>query len=237
MVVELGYIDERIDVVYRDDQWRLLARLRATAEGIMSALTSRGVRAAIHGSVVRGDVHKGSDVDVVVPYPVSSHSVELALDLAGYSIASRRIAQATPGHTPKAHIVLDLLGRLSVTFPLLPLRSLELGFYRFGGYLELDGVRAGTRVPGCDKRLMLITPMRLGHAESPVVGYEEEVAKQVGVDVAVVRERVRVLTRRREVGRTGIYLSVPLAEDEAFEAVLERVSATNPGVRRRRSVG
>jgi predicted nucleotidyltransferase len=186
---------------------------------------------------VRGAVHTGSDVDVVIPYPVSSHSVELALDLAGYPIDSRKIAQATPGHTPKAHLVLDMLGRLSVAFPLLPLRSLELGFYRFGGYLELGGVRAGIRVPGCDKRLMLITPTRIGHEESPVVGYEGEAAKQIGVDVAVVRERVRVLTRRRKVGRTGIFLSVHLAEGEVFEEVLERVSATNPGVRRRRSVG
>jgi predicted nucleotidyltransferase len=236
-VVALGRTDERINVVYRDDHWQRLERLRAQAEGIMDALTSRRIRSAIHGSVVRGDVHRGSDVDVVIPYPVSSHSVELALDLAGYSIASRRIAQATPGHTPKAHVVLDALGRLSVTFPLLPLRSLELGFYRFGGYLELDGVRAGTRVPGCDKQLTLISPTRVGHEASPVVGYEGEVAKQVGVDVAVVRERVRVLTRRRKVGRTGVFLSVHLAADETFEAVLERVSATNPGVRRRRNVG
>ncbi len=236
-MVALGRSDERIKVVYRDDRWELLARLRMKAESIMGALTSRGIRSAIHGSVVRGDVHTKSDIDVVIPYPVSSHSVELALDLAGYRFYSRKIAQATPGHTPKAHIVLDILGRMSVTFPLLSFRSLELGFYRFGGYLELDDVVAGTRVSGCDKRLMLITPTQTGHEESPVVGYEDETAKQVGVDIAVVRERVRVLTRRRNVGRTGIFLSIHLTEDEVFEEVLERISATNPGVRRRRGIG
>jgi hypothetical protein len=48
-----------------------------------------------------------------------------------------------------------------------------------------------------------------------------------------VEERIRVLTRREKVGRTGIVFSRDLEEDEVFEEALKQVADTNPIVRRR----
>ena len=58
-------------------------------------------------------------------------------------------------------------------------------------------------------------------------------ARIVGVGVRIVEERIRVLTRRERVGRTGIVFSRDLEEDEVFEEALKQVSDTNPIVRRR----
>ena len=199
----------------------------------MSALAARGLGSGVHGSVARGDIDEESDVDVIVSAPVSSYSVEMSLTLSGFKFYSRRIAQATPSHAPKAHIYLDPDEKLCVTFPMLPLRRLELEFYRFGGYLELPQLLNRERVPGCDKRPYLIQPTPSGHVESPVAGREVEVAKIVGVSLEIVQERVRVLSRRREVGRTGIVVSQEVGEGEVFEEVLRRLARSNPVVARR----
>ncbi|MHA1555857.1 MAG: nucleotidyltransferase domain-containing protein, partial [Candidatus Heimdallarchaeota archaeon] len=74
------------------------------------------------------------------------------------------------------------------------IREREFDFIRFGGTLTLDELSENRRVPGVDKRLMLIAPTELGHKESPVMGFESIVAKKVGVNVELVKERVRVLT-------------------------------------------
>jgi predicted nucleotidyltransferase len=80
---------------------------------------------------------------------------------------------------------------------------------------------------------MLIQPTPPGHDESPIQGYEAEVAKIIGVKLALVHQRIRVLTRREEIGRTGIMLSHDLREGEVFEEVLKRLADTNPIVKRR----
>ena len=196
-------------------------------------MAARGLSSGVHGSVARGDVDQGSDVDVIISTPVSSYSVELALTLAEFKFYSRRIAQATPSHTPKAHIYLDPEETLCVTFPMVPLRSLEHAFYRFGGYLELPQLLRRERVPGCDKRPFLIQPTPTGHVESPVKGREVEVAKTLGVSLQIVQERVRVLTRRQEIGRTGIVVLREVGEGETFEEVLRRLARSNPVVARR----
>lgn len=224
---------DKMEVVYSPSQWELLRRFREQAVAIMDALSFRGIVSIIHGSVARGDVNKGSDVDIVIPYVMSSHSVELALVTRGFKIYTRKIAQATPSHTPKAHIYLDADERQCVTFPLVAFRTLEDEFYKFGGLLELKNLKADDRVSGCDKRLMLIEPTPKGHVESPIQGREAEVARIVGVSVDIVNERVRVLMRREEVGRTGIVLSLDLMDGEVFEEALKKLAESNPIVRRR----
>lgn len=224
---------EGLEVVYDSSRWELLRDLRAKTINIMEGLAARNLSSAVYGSVARGDVNEKSDVDVVIPYVVSSNAVELALKMRGFKVFSRRIAQATPSHTPKAYVYLDIFEGQCVTFPLAPLRALELEFYKFGGFLALEELREGRRVSGCDKRLMLIQPTPRGHVESSIVGRESEVARIVGVRVDIVRERVRVLTRREEVGRTGVVFTVDLGEDEVFEEVLKRVTDSNPIMRRR----
>ena len=218
-------------VVYGEDRWSLLAELRHKALRIMEALEARGMGCVVHGSVARGDVRPTSDVDVFVPDPPSSPVVEAALELAGFRPVRRLLVQATPAYVPKAYIELD--ERTCVSFPLARMRPVEREFYAFGGMLDLEGLRAGLRVPGVDKRLMLIQPTPEGHVESSILGREAEVARLLGISVQTVMDRVRALLRRDEVGRTGVFVKRELAPDESFEAVLADLAARNPAVRRR----
>ena len=80
---------------------------------------------------------------------------------------------------------------------------------------------------------MLIQPTVRGHLESSVVGNEEYAAKVLKVPVEVVRNRVRILLRRDDIGRTGIFIQRELAPDETFELALKRLAEENPAVRRR----
>jgi hypothetical protein len=110
-------------------------------------------------------------------------------------------------------------------------RQLELEFYYFGGAADLQQVERANRVAGVDKRLMLIEPTPHGHIESQVMGREAEVAKKVGVGPDIVRERAQVLTRRADIGRTGVFIERELAPDEAFEVALQRLINENPEIK------
>lgn len=224
---------DKLEVMYDPTHWEFLSYLRKKALEIMSALDAMGIQSMIHGSVVRGDIRAHSDVDVFVPFVIPSFKVELALTKQGFRFYSRKIAQATPGHAPKGHVYLDANENTSVTFPLVPFRPLEFEFYKFGGTLDFESIKADLRVPGCTKKLMLVEPTSRGHLESYIKGREADVAKIVGINIDIIKERIRVLTRRNQVGRTGIFLSVPLQDGEAFEEVLKRLIDSNPIVRRR----
>ena len=221
------------EINYNSSRWRLINHLRYEAKRIIKALKTHQIRAEVHGSISRGDVNKNSDIDVFVSYLISSHKVELALQLAGYKFYSRKIAQATPRHAPKAHIFLDPEKKRSITFPLIHFSRLEMEFYYFGGVVGLTELERDTRVPGINKQLLLIQPTPKGHIESTIIGKEAEAAKIVGVSIEVVKERVRVLTRRKETGRTGILVSKEINPNQSFEEVLKRIAETNPIVRRR----
>ena len=199
----------------------------------MDVLALRGIVSGIYGSVVRGDVTPKSDIDIIIPYVLSSHSVELALTGSGLEIYKKIIAQATPNSTPKAHIFLDIEEKKCITFPLATFRTLEREFYKFGGYLEIDALKADKRVPGCNKKSMLIEPTGQGHMESSINYREREVARTVGISIKIIRERIRVLKRRKKVGRTGIILSVQLENEEVFENILKKIADSNPIIRRR----
>jgi predicted nucleotidyltransferase len=217
------------EVVYSEEHWKLWGDLRRRALEVMLPLESSGFRPMVHGSVARGDVSKDSDVDVVIPYPLPSFKLELALQAAGLSPVKREIVMATPWQLPKAHLYIE--DDRSVTFPLVKPRQNELEFYYFGGAAGVDELQRGIRVPGVDKRLMLIEPTPAGHRESPVRGNEAAVAKILGVGLEIVRERVQVLTRRVEVGHTGIFLRRPLAPGESFEEVFQGLIRENPDMK------
>ncbi len=223
---------DRTENVYDTRHWELLKDLRQKALHVMQVLQEAQMPSIVHGSVARGDVDSYSDVDIVVPYVVPSHRVEVSLNMKGFDIYSRRIAQATPSHAPKGHIYLDPDEKMSVTFPLLDLRSLELDFFRFGGVIDIEQLKKKARVAGCTKKLTLIEPTQQGHVESLVIGHEAEVARKVGVTVDIVRERVRVLTRRDRIGRTGIFVLAEVGKDETFESVMKSLIDTNPAIRR-----
>jgi hypothetical protein len=217
----------RREVVYGSGTWEHLSELRHRAAIVLRALNAADVDASVFGSVARGDVKQGSDVDVFIPRVVSSIKIGLALDAR-----ERSIVQATPRALVKAHLVLD--DGTNVIFPLIPPRQTELEFYRFGGEVGLEGILEDKRVCGVDKRLMFIEPTVEGHVETPLSDLTPGwVAKKIGVGQTIVEERMRVLKRRADVGRTGIYLERQLTPDESFEQVLAELMYEDPALRRR----
>ena len=163
---------------------------------------------------------------------IPSYIIELALEELGCNIYSKMIVQATPMHTPKAYYVLDPYEEVVVSFPLAKFLPREYEFYKWGGMLDSQSLERDVRVPGVNKELVLIEPTPRGHRESPVIGREEEVASILGISVETVRERVRILTRRDEIGRTGVYMKVDVALEECVEDVLRRLANNDPKLRR-----
>lgn len=219
------------EIFYSSAHWTLLEELREKAMRIMQDLNSFRLHSLVYGSVARGDIKAKSDVDVFIPELQSSFLVETALERAGVPINSRLLVQATPNYAIKGHIEVD--SKLSVSFPLVRMRRVEREFYRFGGEINLQQLKASVRSAGVDKRLMLIEPTEKGHMESSIIGREESVAKQVGVAAETVMDRVHALLKRNEVGRTGVFLKKELPNDETFELALKRLADENPAVRRR----
>jgi len=219
------------EVAYDSAHWALLGELREKATRIMNALEGFRLRALVHGSIARGDVNKNSDVDVFIAEPQSSFLVETALDRARVPVNARLLIQATPNYAMKAYIEVD--AGASVSFPLMHMRRVEREFYKFGGEVNLTQLKAGTRVAGVDKRLMLIEPTNKGHVESSIISREETAAKRLGVSAETVLDRVHALLKRDEVGRTGVFIKRELAPDETFEMVMKKLADENPAVRRR----
>ncbi len=224
-------VRDKIEVIYTEERWKLLKELREKALRIMELLARYNIQTIAHGSIARGDVTPQSDIDIVIPQTVSPFQVESVLHSAGFDFYSRQIVQATPWHSLKAHICLD--EKTVVTFPLVKLREREWEFYKFGGLVTINELRNNIRVPGVDKRLILIEPTVKGHIESSIIGRESEVAKILGVSVDIIEERINVLLRRDKIGRTGVYLKRELSPHETFGEVLKKVADRDPIVRRR----
>ena len=222
---------ERVEILYEKKRWKLLKELRLKTVMIMEKLDNCHLCSIVHGSIVRGDVTETSDIDVFLPDPPSSFIIETALERSGFSGYLRTIVQATPIYALKGHIELD--HQSSLSFPLVKLRPVEKEFYRFGGEAQLSTLREDKRVPGVDKRLMLIEPTTQGHVESAIVGREEEVSNILDVSLNTVLDRVRALLRRDAVGRTGVFIEKELAPDETFEQAMKKLADHNPAVRRR----
>jgi predicted nucleotidyltransferase len=222
---------EKLEVIYNAERWRLLSELRNRAIEIMEALERAHIFCIVHGSISRGDVSPRSDVDIFIPQNFPSFTIENALRIAGISISRRILVQATPAYSIKGYIEID--EQCCVSFPLSKMREIERDFYKFGGEATLEMLRSKVRVPGVDKRLMLIEPTEKGHTESSIIGQEERVAKLLGISVDTILDRVRILLRRDKVGRTGLFVERELAFEESFESVLKRLADTNPAVRRR----
>ena len=222
---------ERVEVVYDKKRWKLLKELRFKTVQIMELLDKFHLRPIVHGSIARGDVSETSDIDIFLPDPPSSFTIETALERSGVPVHHRIVVQATPLYAVKGYIEIDK--KRCISFPLAKLRPVEKDFYKFGGEASLHMLRKDMRVPGVDKRLMLIEPTPEGHVESTVAGREEEVANLLGVSLNTVLDRVRALLRRDKVGRTGVFIERELLPNETFELVLKKLADQNPAVRRR----
>jgi len=222
---------ERIEVVYSAERWRILSELRRKAIKIMEALERAHIYCIAHGSIARGDVSPKSDIDIFIPQIYPSFTIENTLRMADIPISRRILVQATPTYSVKGYI--EINEQQHISFPLCRMREIEREFYKFGGEADLETLRRNIRVPGVDKRLMLIEPTKNGHIESSIIGREEKVAKILGISVNTVLDRVHALLRRDRIGRTGLFIERELAPDESFEMVLKRLAETNPAVRRR----
>ncbi|HUU76731.1 MAG TPA: nucleotidyltransferase domain-containing protein [candidate division Zixibacteria bacterium] len=224
-------ISDFLTIEYTKEHWKIFNEKRKQALQLMEILTKNNLNALLYGSICRGDVSEQSDIDLFIPYEISSFKIESALEQEGKKIFEKRIVQATPKHLVKGHIYLDELTCL--TFPLTSIREREFDFIQFGGSLSYKEMVEQKRVPGVDKRLILIEPTEKGHQESPVIGYESIIARKVGVSVELVKERIRILTTRDKTGRTGVYLNMVLSSEENFEEVFKQLVDSDPIVRRR----
>ncbi len=222
-----------IEIYYEPWRWRLLEEKRSLAIKVMEVLQVQYKNLITHGSIARGDVSRDSDIDIVIVDPPNPSLVELILENNGFKVKWKEIIQATPTYTPKVYLYLDYEGLLVVSYPLARLGPREREFYKWGGECTLEDLRKGVRVPGVDKRLMLIEPTNWGHRESPVIGREGYAAKLLGISIETVIERVRVLTRRKEHGRTGVFLKVELNSEESVEETVIRIARENPLFRKR----
>ncbi len=217
----------RKKIVYDQNQWDLLFSIRKRAVSVMEKIAD--FQPILYGSVVRGDVHKASDIDFFIEQMPETYLLEMALE--GIGIKERTIVQATPWHLGKGAITL-FTGE-TITFPITESKRREIEFYYFGGAIELDDLIAGKRMPGVDKRLILIRPLEDGHMEEEITSREAEVSKVLNVSIDIVRERIQVLSRRDKIGRTGVYLNRALMHDESFEQVLKEICDKDSNVRRR----
>ncbi len=224
-------MSERVELVYNEAHWARLHSLRGEASILMKPLASVHIECIAYGSLARGDVKSTSDVDVFIPSPPAPELVEAALERKGLRASERVIIQATPGYAAKGYIYTG--EKRGYSFPLVTLLPAERDFYCFAGSVTLQQLDVGVRVPGVNKRLMLIEPTPRGHIESQVTGREGEVARLLGVDTRIVAERVRTLERRRSVGHTGVYLKHTLEPGEGFGEALHRLSLRRPAVRKR----
>lgn len=222
---------DNIEVEYTQEHWELLSRLRDEAQALTRPLAEAHIEALVYGSIARGDVHIGSDVDVFIPSPPAPTILEILINRTGIQTAHREIIQATPTYAAKGYI--HAAENRSYSFPLVQLRTHEREFYDFAGSLTPKQLQDGTRVPGVDKHLKLIEPTERGHTETPIQGREGVVAKTLGVGVTIVLDRVRTLQRRERIGRTGVYIKRPLAPDETFGDVYQQLARTRPALRRR----
>lgn len=216
-------VPEFREVIYDEKRWDLLAKLRSRAIRLAEDLSRCGINAVAHGSLARGDVTPTSDVDMVVTYLIQPYKIIFCLEKHNHTIHKQYIVKATPASTPKAYVELDVEGREVISFPLKETSPTEWEFYKFGGIVTLEDLRKNIRKPGVNKNLILIVPTEKGHREAPVISYEGYVASVLGVSINVVNERVRLLSRRDQIGRTGTYLKYVLRIGESFEEALSKL--------------
>ncbi len=206
-------------VVYSKEHWTILSDKRKKAIKVMEKLAH--LSPIVHGSIARGDVRIDSDVDIVIPHYVEPYKVEILLNCYHHGY----IIMATPSSTPKVYLSLDENEEVVVSFPLGKLNIREREFYTFGGELDLEGLKRNKRVLGVNKALMLIFPIDVGHIEESIIGKEDYVAKILGISTDTVRERVRILTRRREKGRTGTFIKQEIVG--SIEETIDLLSRRN----------
>ena len=218
-------------VKYSPEHWEHLDNLRKHALKVTSVFAHHGIDSLTYGSVARGDVNPKSDIDIILLTQIPSYRVELILDETNLSLNHKKIIQATPNDIIKAHFEIE--GDICITSLLTDFTSSPFEFYRFGGALNHKQLQDNERVPGVDKRLILIEPNDEGHKESPLIERQYEASKILRISQSMIDQRIRVLTRRDKIGRTGIFLNKDIGLNENIEEELRSIARHNPLIRRR----
>ncbi|HWQ16776.1 MAG TPA: nucleotidyltransferase domain-containing protein [Sulfolobales archaeon] len=218
------------EVIYDEERLRILDRLRRIAIEILESLKECGIEGYAYGSIARGDVDKESDVDIAIIHDIPTNILRLCIEKK-WRIYRGEIIMATPTRTPILYLYLDIEGRISISKHLWKPSTTEYEFYKFGGMASLDQLLLGQRVPGVNKRLRLIIPTERGHIERDVIGHEAEVARILGISVETVAERVRVLTRRDRLGRTGVFFKAIFDGDSSIEEVIRGICKSRAGMK------
>jgi predicted nucleotidyltransferase len=176
-------------------------------------------------------VHEFSDIDIVFIQQIPSFQIEFVLNKNGFENYFREIIMATPSDSIKLYIHLSELE--SITIPLSKMGKNVVEFYNFGGKINLNDLKSGIRVPGIDKRLVLIKPNLNGYEEISIIGNESFAAKEVGISIDIVNERKRILLKREKYGKTGVFLKRKLHLQESTEEVLKTLAKEKSIIRKK----
>ena len=218
-------------IVYTDTQWEILESKRKRALELLKMFSQQPFIPYIYGSLARGNIHKDSDIDIIFTQKISPYKVEFILYNNGYDHLFREIIMATPKDSIKLYIYLNELE--TITIPLTKLEKNIIEFYNFGGKLNYKQLKDAIRVPGIDKRLVLIKPNKSGHTEYSVIGREHLAAKEVNVSLKTLNERKKVLLKREKFGKTGVFLKKVIGRDQTTEEVLKSLANSNAIIRKK----
>jgi predicted nucleotidyltransferase len=211
---------------HTEKEKQILNHLRKISFSYLKLLKENRIKAFIHGSVARGDVNEASDIDIHIPYLIPSFRLDV---IDEFERSERRIIMGTPNSTIKGFVEVD--EKISLTFPLTPPTEREIDFYRFSGLMYLEELLEKVGVPGVTKQLLLIEPTNEGYWYSSLISHKKKAMKSLNISQRIVDERIRVLTRRDKVGRTGLILDYSLPPTTNFEQALHHLSSQNPIVR------
>ncbi|UCG90358.1 MAG: nucleotidyltransferase domain-containing protein [Candidatus Heimdallarchaeota archaeon] len=212
---------------YTEKEWKLLKEFRKKAIEILEILEHAGIKAFVHGSVARGDINEASDIDIHIPIQIPSFKLDLIKDM---QFTDHQIMMGTPNSTIRA--VLSLKDSLTISFPLSNPVEREDEFYRFSGLLYLEDLLLNRRVAGVTKQLLLIEPEEEGYWYFSIDSNKKRAIQILSLSQRIIDERIRVLTRRDKLGRTGLFLDYSLTPDENFESALKNLADRNVIVRR-----
>ncbi|MHA1338712.1 MAG: nucleotidyltransferase domain-containing protein [Promethearchaeota archaeon] len=229
--MKINYSQDEREIIYSDEHWKIFKQKRELAREICEPFYKEHIPFLIYGSIARGDVNPNSDLDILINMYIPSYKIEVLLETNNMQVIGREIVQATPNDAIKGHIYLsnDVCITLFLTF----VKQINYEFYKFGGAIDYSDILKQRRVAGVDKRLIIIIPTEKGHRELPLLNNEKLASELIGVSPKLIEIRKRVLMKRDKIGRTGVFLNIPVDSSESFEEVLKRISDKNPIVKRK----